>query len=67
MSVAPSKRSSRYGARDGSTSPVTEALRLDHAALALRRIADRQVRGKIVLLTERYTGRLVPSPDTVRS
>ena len=49
------------------TSPVTEALRLDEAALALRRIADRQVRGKIVLLTERYTGRLVPSPDTVRS
>lgn len=48
-------------------SPVTEALRLDDAALALRQIADRQVRGKIVLLTERYAGRLVPSPDTVRS
>ena len=48
-------------------SPVTDALRLDDAALALRRIADRQVRGKIVLLTERYAGRLTPSPDTVRS
>jgi len=48
------------------TSPVTDALRLDDAALALRRIADRRVRGKIVLLTERYTGRLTPSPDTVR-
>ena len=45
---------------------MTEALRLDDAALALRRIADRQVRGKIVLLTERYAGRLTPSPDTVR-
>lgn len=44
-------------------SPVTDALRLDDAALALRRIADRQVRGKIVLLTERYAGRLVPSTD----
>lgn len=43
-------------------SPVTDALRLDHAAVALRRIADRQVRGKIVLLTERYAGRLTPSP-----
>jgi NADPH:quinone reductase len=43
-------------------SPVTNALRLDDAALALRRIADRQVRGKIVLLTERYAGRLTPSP-----
>jgi NADPH:quinone reductase len=49
------------------TSPVTEALRLDDAALALRRIADRQVRGKIVLLTECYAGRLAPSPDPVRS
>src|SRR5450631_795902 len=49
------------------TSPVTDALRLDDAALALRRIADRQVRGKIVLLTERYAGRLVASPDPVRS
>lgn len=48
-------------------SPVTEALRLDDAVLALRRIADRQVRGKIVLLTERYTGRLAPSPDPVRN
>ena len=47
-------------------SPVTDALRLDDAALALRRIADRRVRGKIVLLTERYAGRLTPSPDTVR-
>ena len=49
------------------TSPVTDALRLDDAALALRRIADRQVRGKIVLLTERYAGRLAASPDPVRS
>jgi NADPH:quinone reductase len=49
------------------TSPVTEALRLDDAALALRRIADRQVRGKIVLLTERYAGSLALSPDPVRS
>jgi NADPH:quinone reductase len=49
------------------SSPVTEALRLDDAALALRLIADRQVRGKIVLLTERYAGRLVASPDPVRS
>jgi NADPH2:quinone reductase len=49
------------------SSPVTEALRLDDAALALRRIADRQVRGKIVLLTERYAGRLVASPAPVRS
>jgi NADPH2:quinone reductase len=49
------------------TSPVTEALRLNDAALALRRIADRQVRGKIVLLTERYPGRLIPSPHPVRS
>lgn len=48
-------------------SPVTEALRLDDAVLALRRIADRQVRGKIVLLTDRYVGRLVPSPDPVRN
>jgi len=48
-------------------SPVTDVLRLNNAALALRRIADRQVRGKIVLLTERYAGRLLPSPDTVRS
>jgi NADPH:quinone reductase len=47
-------------------SPVTDALRLDDAALALRRIADRRVRGKIVLLTERYAGRLTLSPDTVR-
>jgi NADPH:quinone reductase len=47
-------------------SPVTDALRLDDAALALRQIADRRVRGKIVLLTERYAGRLTPSPDTVR-
>jgi NADPH2:quinone reductase len=46
---------------------VTDALRLDDAALALRKIADRQVRGKIVLLTERYAGRLAPSPDPVRS
>ncbi|MDE2380200.1 NADPH:quinone oxidoreductase family protein [Bradyrhizobium sp.] len=46
-------------------SPVTEALRLDDAVLALRRIADRKVRGKIVLLTERYAGRLVPSSDPV--
>jgi len=49
------------------SSPVTDALRLDDAALALRRIADRQVRGKIVLLTERYAGRLAASPDPVRS
>ena len=49
------------------SSPVTDALRLDDAALALRRIANRQVRGKIVLLTGRYAGRLVPSPDPVRS
>jgi NADPH2:quinone reductase len=48
-------------------SPVTDALRLDDAALALRRIADRRVRGKIVLLTERYAGRLLPSPDHVHS
>ncbi len=47
-------------------SPVTEALCLDDAALALRRIADRRVRGKIVLLTERYAGRLTPSRETVR-
>jgi NADPH:quinone reductase len=40
------------------TSTVTDALRLDDAALALRRIADRKVRGKIVLLTARYAGRL---------
>ncbi|HEY5126681.1 MAG TPA: NADPH:quinone oxidoreductase family protein [Bradyrhizobium sp.] len=49
------------------TSPVTDALRLDDAALALRRIADRQVRGKIVLLTERYAGRLAALPDPVHS
>jgi NADPH2:quinone reductase len=48
-------------------SPVTDALRLNDAALALRRIADRQVRGKIVLLTERYGGRLTPSIDAARS
>lgn len=48
-------------------SPVTEALCLDDAVLALRRIADRQVRGKIVLLTDRYAGRLVPSPDPIRN
>lgn len=47
-------------------SPVTDALRLEDAALALRRIADRQVRGKIVLLTGRYAGRLVPSPGISR-
>jgi NADPH2:quinone reductase len=46
--------------------PVTDALRLDDAALALRRIAERQVRGKIVLLTERYAGRLAASPKPVR-
>jgi NADPH2:quinone reductase len=49
------------------TSPVTDALRLEDAALALRRIADRQVRGKIVLLTERYAGRLIPSSHSARS
>ena len=48
-------------------SPVTDVLRLDNAALALRRIADRQVRGKIVLLTERYAGRLAVSPDSTGS
>jgi NADPH2:quinone reductase len=48
-------------------SPVTDALRLEDAALALRRIADRQVRGKIVLLTERYAGRLIPSSHSARS
>jgi len=48
-------------------STVTDALRLDDAALALRRIADRQVRGKIVLLTDRYAGRLTPSSANVPS
>lgn len=48
-------------------SPVTEALRLDEAVSALRRIADRQVRGKIVLLTERYAGRLVLLPGPVHT
>jgi len=49
------------------TSPVTSALRLEDAALALRRVADRQVRGKIVLLTDRYAGRLVPSREIAGS
>lgn len=48
-------------------SPVTDALRLCDAALALRRIADRQVRGKIVLLTGRYAGHLIPSPAIART
>ncbi len=48
-------------------SPVTDVLRLNNAALALRRIADRQVCGKTVLLTERYAGRLAVSPDPVRN
>ncbi|MGE3145382.1 MAG: NADPH:quinone oxidoreductase family protein [Pseudorhodoplanes sp.] len=43
------------------TSPVTDALRLEDAPIALRRIADRQVRGKIVLLTAGYSGRFNPS------
>jgi NADPH:quinone reductase len=47
-------------------SPITDVLRLDEAALALRKIADRQVRGKIVLLTERYAARRRPSPDSGR-
>lgn len=45
-------------------SQVTGALRLEHAAAALRRLADRKALGKLVLLTGRYAGRLRPfDPD----
>lgn len=37
-------------------SPVTAAYRLEHAAEALRSVLHRQVRGKIVLLTDAYRG-----------
>jgi len=43
------------------TSPVTLALRLENAAVALRHVADRRVLGKIVLLTRHYAGRLTPA------
>lgn len=43
-------------------SPVTDALPLRDAALALRRLADRQALGKFVLLTRHYQGR-VPARD----
>lgn len=39
-------------------SPVTDALPLRDAALALRRLANRQALGKFVLLTDHYNGRL---------
>lgn len=41
--------------------PITDAMPLEDAPRALRRIADRQVLGKIVLLTDRYAGRLANS------
>lgn len=45
--------------QEGRFKPLpTEVLRLEEAASALRRVADRRVIGKIVLLTERYDGRL---------
>ncbi len=45
--------------REGRLTPtVTETLSLYQAASALRCLADRRVRGKIVLLTEHYAGRL---------
>ena len=40
------------------SSPVTKAMRLEDAAIALRQMADRGVLGKIVLLTRHYTGPL---------
>lgn len=46
--------------QDKLASPVTLALRLEDAAAALRRLADRRVLGKIVLLTRHYAGRLTP-------
>jgi NADPH2:quinone reductase len=42
-------------------SPVTLAMRLEDAPIALRRVADRGVLGKIVLTTRHYTGRLAES------
>jgi hypothetical protein len=43
------------------SSPVTRAMRLEDAAAALRRMADRGVLGKIVLLTRHYAGSLTPT------
>ena len=55
--------------REGRLTPtVTETLSLYQAASALRCLADRRVRGKIVLLTERYAGRLhAAASNAVRS
>lgn len=39
-------------------SPVTDALPLRDAAIALRRLADRRALGKFVLLTDHYDGRM---------
>lgn len=43
---------------------VSEALALEDAPIALRRMADRSVRGKTVLLTGQYEGRLRPATRT---
>jgi NADPH:quinone reductase len=48
--------------QEGRLTPaVTEALHLEDAPSALRRLADRRVLGKIVLVTGRYAGRLRPA------
>jgi NADPH2:quinone reductase len=46
-------------------SPVTAAYRLEDGARVLQMIAERQVLGKYVLLTERYEGRFRPARPTV--
>lgn len=46
------------GQRGSLRSPVTDALPLRDAAVALRRLANRQALGKFVLLTDHYEGRL---------
>jgi hypothetical protein len=43
------------------TPPVTEVPGFEDAASALRRVADRRVVGKTVLLTWHYDGRLQPA------
>jgi NADPH:quinone reductase len=46
-------------------SPVTRAMRLEDAPVALRHMADRGVLGKIVLLTRHYAGPLTPTAAKV--
>ena len=48
------------------SSPVTKAMRLEDAPVALRQMADRGVLGKIVLLTSHYAGPLTPAAADAR-